>query len=93
MGLGDVPLMAAIGAVIGAAHAVLAFFLAPFAALLWAVFLMIRRRPNVLPYGPWLVAAGIIVLLAGRPILNLYLHAVMPSKPQTAHVYHWPGER
>jgi leader peptidase (prepilin peptidase)/N-methyltransferase len=91
MGLGDVPLMAAIGAVVGAAHAVLAFFLAPFAALVWAIFLMIRRRPNVLPYGPWLVTAGIIVLLAGRPILNAYFGFIWPSKPHATDIYHWPG--
>lgn len=93
MGLGDVPLMAAVGAVVGATHAILAFFLAPFAALIWAIFLIIRRRPNVLPYGPWLVAAGIIVLLAGQPILNLYFRTVMPSRPHTTRVYRWPGER
>ncbi|MGC8560098.1 MAG: prepilin peptidase [Phycisphaerae bacterium] len=93
MGLGDVPLMAAIGAVVGAAHAVLAFFIAPFAALIWAIFLMIRRRPNVLPYGPWLVTAGIIVLLSGQSILHLYFHTFIPRRPHHTHVFHWPGQR
>lgn len=93
MGLGDVPLMAAIGAVVGAAHAVLAFFIAPFAALIWAIFLMIRRRPNVLPYGPWLVTAGIIVLLLGQSILHLYFHTFIPRRTHHAHVFHWPGQR
>lgn len=94
MGLGDVPLMAAIGAVVGAANAVLAFFLAPFAALLWAIILIVRRRPNVLPYGPWLVTAGIIVLLAGHGILNLYLHTFVPVRHHPVRpVFHWPGQR
>ena len=93
MGLGDVPLMAAIGAVVGPSHAVLAFFIAPFAALIWAIFLVIRRRPNVLPYGPWLVTAGIIVLLSGRSILHLYFHTFIPPPAHHTHVFHWPGQR
>ena len=92
MGLGDVPLMAAVGAVVGALPVTLAFFIAPFVALIWAVILLARKRPNVLPYGPWLVAAGILVLLAGRPILSWYLARLSPPHAVTTQVFLWPGE-
>lgn len=47
MGMGDVHLMAAVGAVLGPGQATVAFFLAPFIALLiWVWLLLGRRRPE-----------------------------------------------
>ena len=40
-----------------------AFFLAPLFGLLWALYLWIGRNQRELPYGPWLAAATLIVLL------------------------------
>ena len=54
MGLGDVHLMGAIGAVIGAAMATLAFFIAPFFGLAWALFQMFFKKTRQIPYGPFL---------------------------------------
>ncbi len=39
------------------------FFLAPFFGLLWALVLVFRRRQRELPYGPWLAAATLAVML------------------------------
>ena len=96
MGLGDVHLMAAVGAVLGAPLAVIAFFIAPFLALIWVVVLKIMRRPNVLPFGPWLSVAGILALLIGPPIQGWYARQLYPQSPRTrinSGQVIWPGDR
>jgi leader peptidase (prepilin peptidase)/N-methyltransferase len=78
MGLGDVHIMAAVGAVTGWIVPSLAFFLAPFIALGWAVFLLFRRNQRELPYGPWLAVAGVIVMLAYDPIVQAAAERLAP---------------
>ena len=63
MGLGDVHLMAAVGAVTGWIVPSIAFFVAPFFGLLWALYLWLRRNQRELPYGPWLAAGTLTVML------------------------------
>jgi len=64
MGLGDVYLMAAVGACLGWEAAVLVFFMAPFLGLIYGVWHMIRKRDTEVPYGPFLgLAAGAAMLL------------------------------
>jgi leader peptidase (prepilin peptidase)/N-methyltransferase len=63
MGLGDVHLMAAAGAVIGPGWVVLAFFLAPFFGLLWALYQWFFRRTRQIPYGPFLSLSVLLVIL------------------------------
>jgi len=63
MGLGDVHIMAAVGAVVGWIVPSIAFFVAPFFGLLWALYLLLKRNQRELPYGPWLAAATLVVLL------------------------------
>lgn len=72
MGLGDVHLMAAVGAVIGWRDVTLAFFVAPFLGLLGTAlvagvgaFKKGGMRP--IPYGPYLCAATVIVMLLRVP--------------------------
>jgi leader peptidase (prepilin peptidase)/N-methyltransferase len=71
MGLGDVHILAAVGAVTGWIVPSLTFFAAPVFGLLWALYLLIRRNQRELPYGPWLAAAAVAVMLAYDPIRNL----------------------
>jgi leader peptidase (prepilin peptidase) / N-methyltransferase len=71
MGLGDVHLMAAAGAVIGWRDGLLAYLLAPFMAILWVLLSgglarMRGKAARELPYGPHLALACVIVFL-GRP--------------------------
>ena len=54
MGLGDVHLLAAVGAVTGWVIPSMTFFLAPVFGLLWAMYLLVRKGRRELPYGPWL---------------------------------------
>jgi leader peptidase (prepilin peptidase)/N-methyltransferase len=63
MGMGDVHLLAAVGAVAGWIVPSVAFFVAPFLGLLWAVSLWAFRRQRELPYGPWLAAATGTVMI------------------------------
>jgi len=64
MGMGDVHILAAVGAVLGAKAAVLAFFVAPFLGLAWWILtLHLGRARRELPYGPWLATASAVVMV------------------------------
>ncbi|MEO1511086.1 MAG: A24 family peptidase, partial [Planctomycetota bacterium] len=80
MGLGDVHLMAAVGACVGWVDAVVAFFVAAFLALghavLGAVFGGAMRR--AMPFGPFL-AGGTVLVLLGRPVVEWGLGLIMAS--------------
>jgi leader peptidase (prepilin peptidase)/N-methyltransferase len=93
MGLGDVHLLGAVGAVLGWFDPILIFFIAPFSGILGVLLSMglssvfkISRRE--LPYGPHLAVATIIVLV-GRPALEQLRVAIMPGVPwPTAGLVH-----
>ncbi|WP_425397795.1 prepilin peptidase [Aeoliella sp.] len=63
MGFGDVLLMMMIGTLIGWQAGVVVFFLAPFAALAYGLVQLIARKENELPYGPFLCAATVFVII------------------------------
>lgn len=63
MGFGDVVLMAMVGSVLGWQPALAAFFLAPLLAVSAAVVSWLTGRGNVIPYGPWLSLASVLLLL------------------------------
>jgi len=63
MGLGDVHLMGAAGAVIGPVFVVVAFFIAPFFGLVWAGFQMFTKKTRQIPYGPFLSLGVFIVMI------------------------------
>ncbi len=82
MGLGDVHLMAAVGAVLGWIDPIAAFFIAPFFGLGWAasmgILRLLRRSgagATALPYGPHLAAATVLVVLA-KPGVEAILSAI-----------------
>lgn len=62
MGFGDVTLLAMIGAFVGWQAVLLVFFLAPFAGLVIGVAQWLVRRDHVIPYGPFLCLAALVVL-------------------------------
>ena len=91
MGLGDVHLLAAIGAVLGWADALAVFLIAPFfgiaaaaiASMLAAGWLGARfkdagRRGREIPYGPHLALAAVFVVLL-RPAVVEVRDLVLPS--------------
>ena len=63
MGLGDVHLMGAAGAVIGPVFVVIAFFLAPFFGLAWAAYQTFFKKTRQIPYGPFLSLAVFAVMI------------------------------
>ncbi|MCC6678835.1 MAG: prepilin peptidase [Phycisphaerales bacterium] len=78
MGLGDVHLMAAVGACLGWIDAVLAFFGAAFVGLAWQlmgkIFSGVFRR--AMPYGPCLAVATLLVLLL-KPLIEVGLSRLL----------------
>lgn len=68
MGLGDVTLMAMVGAWVGWQASVLTFFLAAFIGLAHGLVQMVRHRENELPYGPSLCLACGAVIVGWRPL-------------------------
>lgn len=71
MGLGDVHLLGAAGAVIGSGWVVLAFFIAPFFGILWALYQAIFKKIRQIPYGPFLSAAVFVVIIFHDSIRKL----------------------
>jgi leader peptidase (prepilin peptidase) / N-methyltransferase len=78
MGLGDVHLMGAAGTVIGPVMIVIAFFVAPFFGLGWALFQMFFKKIRQIPYGPFLSFAVFTVMIFHDWIMKefafLFLH-------------------
>jgi len=70
MGLGDVHLMGAAGAVVGPLPVVLAFFIAPFFGLAWAGGQMFFKKIRQIPYGPFLSLAILVVMIFHDWILD-----------------------
>jgi prepilin signal peptidase PulO-like enzyme (type II secretory pathway) len=63
MGFGDVTLMAMIGAFLGWQPCLMIFFLSPFAAVVIAVTQFILTGRRDIPYGPYLCASALVVIL------------------------------
>ncbi len=75
MGGGDVKLMAMIGAFLGWKFALLVFFMAPFFGAFIGIIIKIRYKVDMIPYGPYLSLAAVIVIFWGEKILNhLFLY-------------------
>jgi leader peptidase (prepilin peptidase)/N-methyltransferase len=83
MGMGDVKLLAMIGAFLGPAPVLLVLFLGTIAtaiaAIVWLVLRILRKgdmgrwSQHPMPYGTFLALAGIFVQFYGLPILKWYM--------------------
>ncbi len=81
MGIGDVHMLAAVGAVLGWLDPIFVFFIAPFSGLLWVavskgLVTLFRKGRRELPYGPHLAAATVVVI-ACRSAINWLLGMLM----------------
>ncbi|NLW51372.1 MAG: prepilin peptidase [Candidatus Brocadiaceae bacterium] len=63
MGLGDVKLMAMIGAFFGWRVVFMTFFLAPFVGLLYGLPMLLMNDEHVMPYGPFLSIGAVVTLV------------------------------
>ena len=82
MGLGDVKLALAIGAILGPSLAFLSLFLATFVGAITGMILARmhgRTLRLALPFGPFMALGAIIVMLYGTEILNWYFGTFMPQ--------------
>lgn len=68
MGFGDVTLMCMIGAFLGWQPCIVIFFLAPIAGLLIGIARLILGYGNAMPYGPFLCAAALYVVVFWRSV-------------------------
>ncbi|MFT3685174.1 MAG: A24 family peptidase [Phycisphaerales bacterium] len=86
MGMGDVHLMAAVGACLGWIDGTLAFFVsAPVALIGWVVGWVIAKmggsnKGTTLPFGPWLSIATVLVFVF-KPVIEWGLTALMHANP------------
>lgn len=82
MGLGDVHLLAAVGACLGWVDAAIAFPLAAVVGLYWVIVSMIRTggAPRAMPFGPYLAGATLLVILC-KPLIELGLTWLMAIPP------------
>ncbi|HPS52600.1 MAG TPA: prepilin peptidase [Phycisphaerae bacterium] len=78
MGMGDVHLLAAVGAVCGWITPSLTFFVAPVFGLIYAIMILLRKHQKELPYGPWLSLAAYTVILFQKYILAFLMLENMP---------------
>lgn len=77
LGGGDIKLMFLIGLVIGYPMAVCNIFFATFIAFPIALFLLISKKDNIIPFGPFLSMSGIILYIWGlnfTDILNFIIN-------------------
>ena len=72
MGLGDVHLMGAAGAVIGPLPVVVAFFVAPFFGLGWVSIQMFFKKIRQIPYGPFLSLGVFTVMILQDKIVDIW---------------------
>jgi leader peptidase (prepilin peptidase)/N-methyltransferase len=73
MGLGDVHLMGAAGAVIGCSPVIVAFFIAPFFGLTWAGIQLFFKKVRQIPYGPFLSLGVLVVMILHEWIFSRLL--------------------
>ena len=72
MGMGDVHLMAGVGAVIGPGAVVVAFFLGAIVGLVATVRLFFTSKFRTFPFGPFLAAGAVLAVFLYCPIAKLY---------------------
>lgn len=65
LGGGDIKLMFLVGLTLGFSLAVCNIFLATFIAFPVALFLLISKRNNIIPFGPFLGMASLIIFISG----------------------------
>jgi leader peptidase (prepilin peptidase) / N-methyltransferase len=82
MGLGDVKMMFAVGALLGWRLTFLTIFLSAFSGAVIGVFLISRQKDkdmqSQIPFGIFLGTGSIIALLFGEQLINWYLETFIP---------------
>ncbi|PRX31140.1 leader peptidase (prepilin peptidase)/N-methyltransferase [Orenia metallireducens] len=80
MGMGDVKLIAMVGAFLGAKYGVAAIFLGAFIGSVVGGGLMltgVKGRKDRIPFGPFISMGALVMVLWGDEIINWYLNFIM----------------
>jgi leader peptidase (prepilin peptidase)/N-methyltransferase len=86
MGLGDVDLMFAVGAVMGAGPASISVFVATFLALPITLTMFFVRARRQLPFGPYLSMASALLMLFYFPIYDHYVRQIAEGLGNLLHI-------
>ena len=76
MGGGDVKYLAMIGAFLGVKGVIIVFFLAPFFGSIVGIIEKLRRKADIIPYGPYLSIAALIAILWSDIIIRTLFPSV-----------------
>ena len=76
LGGGDIKMMFVVGLVLGYALSVCNIFLATFIAFPIALFLLISKKNNVIPFGPFLGMAALIIFVSGVTFTEIITYLV-----------------
>jgi len=83
MGWGDIKLIAMIGAFVGLTNVPLVLFLASFLGMLGGFIAMASskkaREERLIPFGPFLIAAGLLAFYFGNYLVDWYLSRILAS--------------
>lgn len=71
LGGGDIKLMFLFGLVLGFPMSIVTIFLATFIAFPIAVYVLLRRKDNMIPFGPFLSVAAIILLISKIDLIDV----------------------
>ena len=63
LGGGDIKLMFLFGLVLGYDMAIVCIFLGTFLAFPISIYVLIKRKDNIIPFGPFLSIAAILILI------------------------------
>lgn len=71
MGWGDIKLMIVFGLVLGWEMSIVSVFLSAFLAFPISIYTLIKKKENILPYGPYLSIAALILMFSKLDISNI----------------------
>ena len=71
LGGGDIKLMFFFGLVLGLDLSVVTIFAATFIAFPIALFILFSRKDNMIPFGPFLSMAAILILISGITVTDI----------------------
>lgn len=76
LGGGDIKLLFLFGLVLGLPLSICTIFLATFIAFPIAIFLLLTNKDNIIPFGPFLSMAAIIILVSKVDIMDILMFLV-----------------
>ena len=71
LGGGDIKLMFLFGLVLDFPISIVTIFLATFIAFPIAIYVLLRRKDNMIPFGPFLSVAAIILLISKIDLIDV----------------------